>query len=147
MPVSSTPQAPATSTLVMQSAPSNDAEQSKADLSEGGGSQGQHEERDADVLMEDAPQADVGAENVTKEKTIEAEATANDASLTAKAPETLAETDQAAGKAAYEDLERASNAGNADRVMVQVQEQPRQEEAPPKPTVVATTTTIRPAGV
>ena len=110
----------------MQSAPSNDAEQSKADLPEGGGSQGQHEEHDADVLMEDAHPVDADVERITKEKTIAAEATANDASLTAKAPKTSAETDQAAGKAAYEDLERASNAGNADHVVVQVQQQPKQ---------------------
>ena len=65
-------------------------------------------------------------ERIPLEKTIEAEATANDAYLPAKASETSAETDQAAGKAAYEDLERASNVGNADRIVVQVQQQPKQ---------------------
>ena len=96
--------------------------------------------------MEDAPGANVGAEDAAKENTTEAEATANDASLSAKAPETSAETEKAAGKAAYEDLARALDAGNAERAVVQVQQQPKRPEASPKPTVAATTTTIHPPG-
>ena len=128
----------------MPTAPSNDDKQGRADLPEGGGSHDQHEEHDADVFMDDAPQADAETERIPTENIIEAEATANDASQTAKAPETLAETDQAVGKAAYENLERASDAGSAERVVVQVQQQPKQAEAPPKPVVVATSSTFRP---
>ena len=120
--MSDPPQAPATSMPVVPTALFNDDEQGKADLPEGGGSHDQHEEHDADVFMDDAPQADAEAERIPTEKPIEAEATANDASQTAKAPETSTETDQAAGKAAYEDLERASDAGSAERVVVQVQQ-------------------------
>ena len=68
--------------------------------------------------MEDTSGANAGAEDSAKEKTIEAEATANDASLSAKAPETSVEMDHAAGKAAYEDLEHASDAGNVERAVV-----------------------------
>ena len=73
------------------------------------------------------------------EKTIEAEATANDASQTAQAPETSAEMDRAAGQAAYKELERASDVGT-----VLVQQQPKQTQALPKRAVVPTSSTVRP---
>ena len=99
----------------------------------------QHEERDTDVVMDDVPEADAEVERIPLEKTIETEATANDASQTAQAPETLAEMDRAAGQAEYKELERASDAGT-----VLVQQQPKQTQAPPKPAVVATSSTVRP---
>ena len=128
----------------MPSAPSNDEEQGKADLLEGGGAHEQHEERDTDVVMDDVPEADAEAEHIPLEKTIEAEAKANDASQTAQAPRSSAEMDQAAGQAAYKELERASNAGDANRAMVQVQRQPKQAQAPPKPADAGTSSTERP---
>ena len=105
----------------MPSAPSNDDEQGKADLPEGGGAHEQRDERDTDVVMSDVLDAEAEAERVPLEKTIEAEATANDASQTAQAPETSAEMDRAASQAAYKELERAFDAGT-----MLVQQQPKQ---------------------
>ena len=89
------------------------------DLQQDGESQDQ-EEHGGDTFMEDAP----GAEDLTaekeaeataddasetaKDKTIEAKATANDASLFAKTSTSSAAGDQASGKAAYEALAHAS---------------------------------------